>query len=91
MPEPGAGEVEPADTQDFVRDTGKEFVNSGAKAFLQAFKSNAKIAPRLSDAVKGAVSDISRVTNVALNMEPRTPFSKTFRPRPPIQWRRTGP
>ncbi len=56
-----------ADTQDFVLDTGKEFINSGPKAFLQTFKPNAEIAPRLSDTVKGAVSDISRVTNAALN------------------------
>lgn len=56
-----------ADTQDFVLDTGKEFINSGAKAFLQTFKPNATIAPRLSDTVKGAVSEVSRVTNAALN------------------------
>ncbi len=56
-----------ADTQDFVLDTGKQFINSGAKAFLQTFKPNATIAPKLSDSVKGAVSDISRVTNAALN------------------------
>ena len=56
-----------SDTQDFVLDTGKEFINSGAKAFLQTFKPNATIAPRLSDTVKGAVSEVSRVTNAALN------------------------
>lgn len=56
-----------ADTQDFVLDTGKEFFNSGAKAFLQTFKPNATIAPRLSDSVKGVVSEVSRVTNAALN------------------------
>jgi hypothetical protein len=56
-----------ADTQDFVLDTGKEFINSGPKAFLQNFKPNATIAPRLSDTIKGAVSDASRMTNAALN------------------------
>lgn len=56
-----------ADTQDFVLDTGKEFINSNAKTFLQTFKPNAKIAPKLSDTVKGAVSEVSRVTNAALN------------------------
>lgn len=56
-----------AETQDFVLDTGKEFINSGAKAFLQTFKPNATIAPRLSDTVKGAVSDAARATNAALN------------------------
>ena len=56
-----------ADTQDFVLDTGKEFINSGAKAFLQTFKPNATVAPRLPDTVKGAVSEVSRVTNAALN------------------------
>jgi hypothetical protein len=54
-------------TQDFVFDTGKEFITSGAKTFLQAFKPNAEIAPHLSDAVKGVISDISRGTNAALN------------------------
>ena len=37
-----------SDTQDFVLDTGKEFINSDAKAFLQTFKPNAEIAPRPS-------------------------------------------
>ncbi len=55
-------------TQDFVLDTGKEFLTSGPKAFLQAFKPNAEIAPKLSDDVKGIVSDLSRVTNSMLNM-----------------------
>lgn len=54
-------------TQDFVLDTGKEFFNSGPKAFLQAFKPNAEIAPKLSDTVKGAVSTVARVANSALN------------------------
>ena len=54
-------------TQDFVFDTGKEFITGGAKAFLQAFKPNAEIAPKLSDNVKGVVSTIARGTNAALN------------------------
>ena len=54
--------------QDFVLDTGKEFLAGGAKEFLQAFKPNAEIAPKLSDDVKGAVSTMSRVTNAALNV-----------------------
>ncbi|MGI4829037.1 MAG: catalase family protein [Janthinobacterium lividum] len=53
--------------QDFVLDTGKEFITGGAKAFLQAFKPNAEIAPKLSDNVKGAVSEVARVTNKGLN------------------------
>lgn len=56
-----------ADTQDWVLDTGKEFINSGVKAFLQTFKPNAHLAPKLPDSVKGAVSEVSRVTNEALN------------------------
>ncbi len=56
-----------ASTQDFVLDTGKEFINSGPKSFLQTFKPNAEIAPKLSDNVKGAVSEVARVTNAALN------------------------
>ena len=55
-------------TQDFVLDTGKEFITSGVKAFLQAFKPNAEIAPRLSDDVKGVVSTVARGTNAVLNM-----------------------
>ncbi len=54
-------------TQDFVFDTGKEFITGGPKAFLQAFKPNAKIAPKLSSTTKGLVSDISRATNTALD------------------------
>ncbi len=54
-------------TQDFVLDTGKEFITSGPKAFLQAFKPNAEIAPKLPDSVKGAVSTVARATNAVLN------------------------
>ncbi|MGI4758595.1 catalase family protein [Terriglobus sp.] len=56
-----------ADTQDFVLSPGKEFISGNAKAFLQAFKPNAEVAPKLSDTTKGIVSTISRVTNEALN------------------------
>ena len=54
-------------TQDFVLDTGKEFFNSNAESFLQTFKPNAKIAPSLSDSVKGAISQLSSGLNHALN------------------------
>ena len=55
-------------TQDFVCDTGsKEFINSNAKTFLQAFRPNAEIAPKLSDTVKGVVSDVARGTNAVLH------------------------
>ena len=54
-------------TQDFVIDSGKQFFVGGVKAFVQAFKPNAEIATKLSDDVKGVVSDVSRVTNAALN------------------------
>ncbi len=54
-------------TQDFVFDTTKQFFTSGVKAFLQAFKPNAEIATHLSDTTKGIVSEVSRVTNAALN------------------------
>lgn len=54
-------------TQDFVIDSGKQFFTSGVKAFLQAFKPNAEVAPKLSDDVKGLVSDVARGTNAALN------------------------
>ena len=56
-----------ASTQDFVLAPGKEFISGDAKAFLQAFKPNAEIAPKLSDTTKGVVSTLSRVTNEALN------------------------
>lgn len=37
------------------------------KEFLQAFKLNAEVAPKLSDTVKGAVLTDARVTNTLLN------------------------
>ena len=56
-----------AETQDFVLSPGKVFIAPTAAVFLQAFKANAEIAPKLSDTAKGVVSTISRVTNAALN------------------------
>ena len=56
-----------ADTQDWVFDVGKQFLASGRKEFLQAFKPNAEIASKLSDSVKGAVSTVARATNTVLN------------------------
>ena len=55
------------DTQDWVLDTGKEFLAGNAKEFLVAFQGNAKIAPKLSDSVKGAISSAAEVTNKGLN------------------------
>lgn len=49
-------------TQDWVLDTGKEFFVPNAKMFVQAFKPNAEIAPKLSDTVKGVVSSVAKVT-----------------------------
>ncbi len=54
-------------TQDWVFDVGKQFLANGMKEFLQAFKPNAEVAPKLSDSVKGAVSTAARLTNTALN------------------------
>ncbi len=54
-------------TQDFVFDTGKEFLASTAATFAQAFKPNAEVAPKLSDTTKGVVSDIARGTNAVLH------------------------
>ena len=65
---PKLAPFEDTTTQDFVLDTGKEFLTSGPKAFLQAFKPNAEIAPKLSDDVKGVVSTVARGTNAVLNM-----------------------
>ena len=56
-----------ADTQDWVFDVGKQFLSGGMKEFLQAFKPNAEIAPKLSDSVKGAVSTVARATNSVFN------------------------
>lgn len=55
-------------TQDFVFAPGKVFIAPTAGAFLQAFKPNAEIAPKLSDTTKGVVSSVSRATNSVLNM-----------------------
>ena len=56
-----------AETQDWVFDVGKQFIANGMKEFLQAFKPNAEIAPKLSDTVKGAVSTAARAANTVLN------------------------
>ena len=56
-----------SDTQDWLFDVGKQFLAGGPKEFLQAFKPNAEIAPKLSDTVKGAVSAVSRATNTVLH------------------------
>lgn len=56
-----------AETQDWVFDVGKQFLANGMKEFLQAFKPNAEIAPKLSDTVKGAVSTAARAANTMLN------------------------
>ncbi len=56
-----------AATQDWVFDVGKQFLAGGMKEFLQAFKPNAEIAPKLSDSVKGAVSTAARAANTILN------------------------
>ena len=54
-------------TQDFVLDSGtKEFIASDAATFLQSFKPNALLAPRLPEAVKGAVSKTARAAGAAL-------------------------
>lgn len=56
-----------SDTQDWVFDVGKQFLAGGVKEFLQAFKPNAGIAPKLPDSIKGAVSTVARATNTVLN------------------------
>ncbi len=58
---------EGATTQDFVLDTGKTFIVGGAKAFLQAFQPNARIAPVLSEDVKGLASKAAQATNSVLH------------------------
>lgn len=49
-----------AETQDWVFDVGKQFLESGMREFMQAFKPNAEIAPKLSDSLKVAVSTVAR-------------------------------
>ena len=53
-------------TQDFVLDTGSYFPMPNAKAFLMQHRMM-EHAPQFPTALKEAVSDISRVTNEALN------------------------
>lgn len=56
-------------TQDFVFETGgPEFISANAATFLQAFKPNAELAPRLPETAKGVVSDVARGTNAVLKM-----------------------
>jgi hypothetical protein len=52
-------------TQDFVLDTGKVFIAPGAKTFLVQITATELAAP-MSDAVKQAVSTVSRASNAAL-------------------------
>lgn len=54
-------------TQDFVLDTGKIFNAIGQKTFLAQIKPVESLAGRLPEAVKGAISNTSRVANEALN------------------------
>lgn len=63
---PNLSPFENIDTQDFVFDTGKQFIAGGPKVFLQNFNLTAKTAPRLPETVKGAVSSVSRA-NAALD------------------------
>ncbi len=58
---------ENASTQDFVFETGKVFIASGLKSFLANFTQNAKLAPKLPEAVKGAVSKASEAANALLH------------------------
>ena len=53
-------------TQDFVLDTGNRFASANAKQFLLTH-SALEHAPQIPDAVKLAVSAVSRATNVALH------------------------
>ncbi len=58
---------EGASTQDFVFATGKIFITSGVKAFLANFSQNAKLAPKLSEGAKGAVSKAAEAANALLH------------------------
>jgi hypothetical protein len=53
-------------TQDFVLQTGKTFLAKNAKQFKAQFAPNT-LAPKLPEAVKGAVSDLARGANAALH------------------------
>lgn len=54
-------------TQDFVLDTGKIFNAIGQKTFLAQIAPVAALAPKTPEIVKGAISNVSRVANQALN------------------------
>ena len=56
-----------AATQDWLFDVGKQFLAGGPKEFLQAFKPNAELAPKLPESAKSAVSVTARATNAALS------------------------
>jgi hypothetical protein len=55
-------------TQDFILDTGKVFNTPGIKTFLAQIVPIETVASRLPDAVKAAVSTVSRATNAALHV-----------------------
>ncbi len=54
-------------TQDFVLDTGSSFGAPDAKAFFIQHRALMEYAPKIPAGIKEAVSDLSRVTNEALN------------------------
>ena len=60
---PHAGEV----TQDWVLDTGKIFNVSGPGTFLAQIAPVVTMAPRTPELLKGAISNVTRVANEALN------------------------
>ena len=47
-------------------DVGKQFLAGGAKEFLQAFKPNVELAPKLSGGVKGSVSTVAKLVHARL-------------------------
>jgi len=54
-------------TQDFVLDTGKIFNAIGPKTFLAQITPVAELAAKTLEVVKGAISNVTRVANQALN------------------------
>lgn len=58
---------EGATTQDFVRATGKVFIDRTLTSFLADFRLNATVAPRLPEAAKEVVSRVAQATNAAFN------------------------
>lgn len=83
-------------TQDFVLEPGPAFIHSTPKTFLADFKMGVSNAPKMPEALKSAVSNISRATNAAIGNQSKLlsflghpslhPLAENYFSQAPIRW-----